>query len=126
MGERRRNQIVIGVVLGAIGCGCLIWFAVMAAILYPVFERAGEKAKQAYCVGNQMRVALAVMQYFADHEIFPTASQWTDSVQPYLQSDEVLSCPAARHLDCGLCILSTVGQLQNHRHFTTRLNLNAF
>ncbi|MCS7265742.1 MAG: DUF1559 domain-containing protein [Armatimonadetes bacterium] len=102
MDERKRNQIVIGIVLGAIGCGCLIWFAVMAAILYPVFVRGREKARQTICMDNQRQIALAVKQYAVDyHETLPPAFQWTESVKPYLHSDVILSCPSARHLDCG-------------------------
>lgn len=106
MDERRRNQIVIGVVLGAIGCGCLVYFAIMfaimAAILFPVFVQAGAKAQQVQCISNQKHIALAVMLYTADyHDFFPPTSQWTDAVRPYLGSDESFLCPAARHLDCG-------------------------
>jgi prepilin-type processing-associated H-X9-DG protein len=103
MEERKRNQIIIGVVLGAIGCGCLIWFTVIAAaIFYPVFVRAREKARQTQCMHNQLQIARALTQYVADYnDTFPPASRWTDGMRPYLGSEAFLQCPSARHLGCG-------------------------
>lgn len=103
MDERMRNRIVIGVVLGAIGCGCLIWLGVIvAAILFPIFSQARAKAQQVQCISNQKAIALAMRQYIADyHDAFPPASQWTDLLKPYLGSETILCCPAARHLSCG-------------------------
>lgn len=103
MDEQKRNRIVIGVVLGAIGCGCLVWLGVItAAILLPIFSQARAKAQQVQCISNQKAVALAMRQYIADfHDTFPPASQWTELVKPYLGADTILICPAARYLSCG-------------------------
>ncbi len=105
MDERRRNQIVIGIVVGATGCGCLVLLALImmaAAIFYPIFVRAREKAQQVQCISNQRLIALAVMQYIADHhDAFPPAFRWTDLVRPYLRDEMSLRCPSARNLTCG-------------------------
>jgi prepilin-type N-terminal cleavage/methylation domain-containing protein/prepilin-type processing-associated H-X9-DG protein len=46
--------------------------AVLAAILFPVFARAREKARQATCLSNQKQIAAAVMMYVQDYdETFP-------------------------------------------------------
>ncbi len=103
MDERKRNQIIVGVVLGAIGCGCLIWLTVIAAaIFYPVFVRAREKAKQVQCIHNQLQIARALTLYAADYDdTLPPASLWTDGVRPYLSDEAFLQCPSVHHLECG-------------------------
>ncbi|HLJ54913.1 MAG TPA: DUF1559 domain-containing protein [Chthonomonadaceae bacterium] len=46
--------------------------AVLAAILFPVFAQAREKARQASCVSNLKQQGLALMQYLQDYdERFP-------------------------------------------------------
>lgn len=42
--------------------------AILAAILFPVFMRVKEKAKQATCVSNMKQIALATIQYCADYD----------------------------------------------------------
>ncbi len=104
MKERRREQtLIIGLVLGATGCGCLLVAILMvAAILYPVFERARMKAQSINCLRNLQTVAVAVSQYAADYdETLPPASRWTDVVAPYLSDPRHLICPAAKRLPCG-------------------------
>lgn len=49
--------------------------AILAAILFPVFARAREKARQASCQSNLKQIELAMKQYAQDYdEMFPTAS----------------------------------------------------
>jgi prepilin-type N-terminal cleavage/methylation domain-containing protein/prepilin-type processing-associated H-X9-DG protein len=46
--------------------------AILAAILFPVFAKAREKARQAVCLSNMKQLALAVMSYVQDYnETFP-------------------------------------------------------
>src|SRR5437016_3526701 len=46
--------------------------AILAAILFPVFARAREKARQATCLSNQKQIAAAVLMYMGDYdEAFP-------------------------------------------------------
>ena len=55
--------------------------AILAAILFPVFSKAREKARQASCLSNMKQLGLAVMMYNQDYdetfppvfEIMPTA-----------------------------------------------------
>ena len=42
--------------------------AILAAILFPVFARAREKARQASCASNLKQVALGIMQYTQDYD----------------------------------------------------------
>lgn len=52
--------------------------AILAAILFPVFARAREKARQTTCISNQRQIAASVLMYAQDHEeMLPgTASVW--------------------------------------------------
>jgi len=42
--------------------------AILAAILFPVFARAKEKANQASCLSNMKQIILAVLMYASDHD----------------------------------------------------------
>jgi len=42
--------------------------AILAAILFPVFGRAREKARQAACMSNQRQIALAINMYCTENE----------------------------------------------------------
>jgi len=47
--------------------------AILAAILFPVFARAREKARQAACQSNLKQIALGVLMYMSDYdEVGPT------------------------------------------------------
>jgi prepilin-type N-terminal cleavage/methylation domain-containing protein len=67
--------------------------AILAAILFPVFARAREKARQTTCQSNQRQIAAAMQMYAQDHEeTMPMSSTvWQDiEVDP-----GVLICPTA-------------------------------
>lgn len=95
--------------------------AILAAILFPVFAQAREKARQASCISNEKQIGLAVLQYTQDYdETFPMSEDgtmnppgstnadsrpWQNAVHPYLKSGEqynsvsygkggVWSCPS--------------------------------
>jgi prepilin-type N-terminal cleavage/methylation domain-containing protein len=53
--------------------------AILAAILFPVFAKAREKARQTKCLSNQRQIALACMMYAQDNdETLPSsANVWT-------------------------------------------------
>lgn len=54
--------------------------AILAAILFPVFAKAREKARQAACLSNQKQIGNAMMMYAQDYdEMFPC---WTDRYMP--------------------------------------------
>jgi len=42
--------------------------AILAAILFPVFAKVREKARQTACLSNQKQLGLAVMQYVQDYD----------------------------------------------------------
>jgi prepilin-type N-terminal cleavage/methylation domain-containing protein len=79
--------------------------AILAAILFPVFAQAREKARAAACLSNGKQIALAVSMYSQDHdEVLPLAvdlstnAWWESSVIPYIRGGGIggiLACPSA-------------------------------
>ncbi|MBC7808122.1 MAG: DUF1559 domain-containing protein [Akkermansiaceae bacterium] len=91
--------------------------AILAAILFPVFAQAREKARTTSCLSNMKQIGLAAMQYVQDYdEAFPMAG-WNDGVAhtapmpdgrrtyagwnvwplrfyPYTKSTQVYVCPS--------------------------------
>jgi prepilin-type N-terminal cleavage/methylation domain-containing protein/prepilin-type processing-associated H-X9-DG protein len=72
--------------------------AILAAILFPVFARAREKARQASCLSNVRQISTAFSMYVQDHdEQFPFirgSLSWVYTMQPYLKSTRILRCPS--------------------------------
>jgi len=74
----------------------------LAAILFPVFARAREKARQASCLSNVRQIAVACLQYAQDFdETFPyfltnpaRGEPWWNAIQPYCMSEQLYSCPS--------------------------------
>jgi prepilin-type N-terminal cleavage/methylation domain-containing protein/prepilin-type processing-associated H-X9-DG protein len=80
--------------------------AILAAILFPVFAQAREKARQAACLSNERQIGLALMQYTQDNnETYPsgpflapvdgtaTGLGWAGLCWPYVKSTQVYQCP---------------------------------
>jgi prepilin-type N-terminal cleavage/methylation domain-containing protein/prepilin-type processing-associated H-X9-DG protein len=67
--------------------------ALLAAILFPVFAKAREKARQTTCSNNQRQIATAILMDAQDHEeVLPSA----DEVWGAINLDKrVLICPTA-------------------------------
>lgn len=77
--------------------------AILAAILFPVFAKAREKARQTSCLSNTKQLSLAVEQYTSDYdERYPMSiylagtTVWTylDPIMPYMKNAQVLQCPS--------------------------------
>jgi len=81
--------------------------ALLAAILFPVFARVREKARQATCQSNETQIGIAIVQYVDDFDdTFPTTygggwnlqsggTSWTSSIAGYLKNTQVLTCPSS-------------------------------
>ena len=81
--------------------------AILAAILFPVFAKAREKARQAACTSNLKQLGLAMLQYQQDYdETFPTGTSncggggnkgrimgWAGQIYTYVKSTAVYKCP---------------------------------
>ena len=73
--------------------------AILAAILFPVFARAREKARQASCLSNVKQLALAALMYAGDYDdtlpfTHSFGAWWTDALQPYIRNAQILRCPS--------------------------------
>ncbi len=78
--------------------------AILAAILFPVFARAREKARQASCQSNLKQVTLGMQMYAQDYdEVLPfsvvgvaTGPLYSvfDVMQPYIKNQQILLCPS--------------------------------
>ena len=79
--------------------------AILAAILFPVFARAREKARQSSCLSNVKQFCLAILTYTQDYdERFPMSATLTsigamtlgDLSQPYVKNQQIMFCPSDR------------------------------
>ncbi len=75
--------------------------AILAAILFPVFARAREKARQTSCLSNTKQIGLAMMMYAEDYDErymvvnHTTGYDWYLPLFPYVKNDQVFRCPSA-------------------------------
>lgn len=71
--------------------------AVLAALLFPVFAQARDKARAASCSSNARQIGLAVMLYSQDYdEHYPSNHQGIYFVltQPYMRNNQTWRCPS--------------------------------
>jgi prepilin-type N-terminal cleavage/methylation domain-containing protein/prepilin-type processing-associated H-X9-DG protein len=85
--------------------------AILAAILFPVFAKAREKARQTSCLSNVKQIELGMLMYAQDYdETFPRGSgyvapatiiatygEWYIEITPYVKNTEIYNCPSARY-----------------------------
>jgi prepilin-type N-terminal cleavage/methylation domain-containing protein/prepilin-type processing-associated H-X9-DG protein len=90
--------------------------AILAAILFPVFAQAREKARQTSCTSNLKQLATGIMMYAQDYdEMFPRGNQdanaatcnaapggcwsagflfWPQMAQAYIKNFGIMTCPS--------------------------------
>ncbi|WP_309715804.1 prepilin-type N-terminal cleavage/methylation domain-containing protein [Armatimonas sp.] len=72
--------------------------AILAAILFPVFAQAREKARQTSCLSNTKQLSLAMLMYAQDYDeqlaLIRREQSWVYRAQPYLKSYAILRCPS--------------------------------
>ncbi len=76
--------------------------AILAAILFPVFARAREKARQTSCLSNLKQIALGVQMYVDDYDGgLPSyrmgagalaGVKWQHMIQPYIKNEQLWLC----------------------------------
>jgi prepilin-type N-terminal cleavage/methylation domain-containing protein/prepilin-type processing-associated H-X9-DG protein len=75
--------------------------AILAAILFPVFAQAREKARAIACLSNTKQIGLGIVQYSQDNDEFLVSgtngygagSGWAGQLYPYVKSTAVFRCP---------------------------------
>lgn len=105
--------------------------AILAAILFPVFAQARDKARQTACASNMKNMITGTMMYIQDYdELWPitlpsagtnqsftawtvepllaappaspvTRSYWANAIQPYVKNWQIYTCPSAQDLNIG-------------------------
>ena len=84
--------------------------AILAAILFPVFARAREKARQASCQSNLKQLGLAAAMYRSDYDEKPAGAWcgyakdnfgvtsrnwWAGLLMPYVKNVQLFVCPSS-------------------------------
>ena len=73
--------------------------AILAAILFPVFQNVRENARRTSCLSNLSQIGLAMTQYTQDNDEttpidFNAQGQfWMDFIYPFVKSEAVFNCP---------------------------------
>lgn len=85
--------------------------AILAAILFPVFAKAREKARQSSCLSNVKQLMVGTLSYAQDYdEMLPgywfngapaAGDQWYEVMTPYLKNTQILECPSVKNLNPG-------------------------
>jgi prepilin-type N-terminal cleavage/methylation domain-containing protein len=83
--------------------------AILAAILFPVFAQARDKARQTSCLSNNKQIGLAYAQYIQDYDgVWPhqpgnpqvvvgaggNPFNFKDSILPYSKNEQIWLCPS--------------------------------
>ncbi|MES2464060.1 MAG: DUF1559 domain-containing protein [Armatimonadota bacterium] len=93
--------------------------AILAAILFPVFAQAREKARQTACVSNLKQVGTGLMMYaqdydetlpvyndgvfdFANPAVYNVTPNFFGSPMPYIKNSGVFGCPSAPDLEAAV------------------------
>ena len=75
--------------------------AILAAILFPVFQKVRENARRTACLSNLKQLGLAVTQYTQDTDekmpagvsVYGSGAGWGGQVYPFIKSTAVFHCP---------------------------------
>ena len=76
--------------------------AILAAILFPVFQKVRENARRASCQSNEKQLGLALIQYSQDADekypggvggLFYSRSGWAAKIYPFVKSTGLYKCP---------------------------------
>jgi len=80
--------------------------AILASILFPVFSRAREKARQASCMSNLKQIGLALAMYASDFDGYLPMANYKPSVDgppglpdvinAYTKNQQIFRCPSDR------------------------------
>ena len=74
--------------------------AILAAILFPVFAKAREKARQTSCLSNLKQIGLGLLMYIQDYdEMTPTGGTYTVLTHPYTKNWQIFDCPSMRDFE---------------------------
>ncbi len=99
--------------------------AILAAILFPVFSQAREKARSIACLSNLKQLGTAALMYADDYDEMyvphclrdyndlsrhPSA-YWFELIMPYVKNSQVLICPSHRGAVGGNSFVGSYGYI---------------
>jgi len=92
--------------------------AILAAILFPVFAKAREKARQSSCMSNVKQITLGLLQYTQDYdERVPmrynesvTTIRFPNLILPYIKNTQIFRCPSKSNSGT---FAAPIGTIQN-------------
>ena len=81
--------------------------AILAAILFPVFAQARDKARQASCLSNMKQMGLSSIMYASDYDdtfsppeirgaVNELVGSWKSNTYPYAKNRNIYECPNTR------------------------------
>ena len=128
--------------------------AILAAILFPVFAKAREKARQTSCMSNFKQMGLAILQYAQDYDGCIRCSSYTGNIgygncavqpfqaeggpwqalsyyYPYIKNAQIYQCPSfTANSWGGECMVcgngGTAGNLPINNEYNQPWNMDAF
>ena len=91
----RRQGLTLIEMLAVIGM-----IAVLAAILFPVFAKAREKARASSCLNNETNIAVALRFYASDHGGLypPVDDDLTPIIDRYCRNETIFQCPSSSQM----------------------------
>ncbi len=73
---------------------------VFAAILFPVFAKPIEKARQTTCTSQVRQLATAIQMYAQDNNgVYPPADHWVQAIDTYVGNSKMYHCPSDANTD---------------------------
>jgi len=108
--------------------------AILAAILFPVFARAREKARQASCQSNLKQIAMAALMYASDYDEvtmeyayrMPTGVyyRWEPFIWPYMRNIQATGCPSEPQPQIGTPPMAYIGGYGYNYYYCSRVPLS--
>ncbi|MFP3905295.1 MAG: DUF4190 domain-containing protein [Armatimonadota bacterium] len=111
--QTRGRNLAIGAIVVSV---FMVFIALLAAILFPVFARAREKARQTTCMSNQKQLMTGIIMYSQDYdeqlprlytgpahylegrgetaEIREQSVTWPKAIEPYTKNRLLFYCPS--------------------------------
>src|SRR5207253_6893455 len=90
--------------------------AILAAILFPVFAQAREKARATACLSNVRQIGLALYMYTTDYDdttltiqASDCSADWWEVVYPYVKNGQLYDCPDRSDTTGDPCVKQITG-----------------
>jgi prepilin-type N-terminal cleavage/methylation domain-containing protein len=93
--------------------------AILAAILFPVFAQARDKARGSACLSNMKQIGTGVYMYLQDYDetyplnrfdmvgvccnCKPSGYTWKEAINPYVKNIGIWVCPSAKYAKIDPC-----------------------